>query len=82
VSDDSQEVFETICRALRVHAGDEAKITRETMILADLEIDSVDVFDMIMEVEDAFDISIPMEVIGEVQSVGELTDAVVRLRKG
>jgi len=82
VSDDSKDVFETICRALRVHAGEDARITRETMILADLKIDSVDVFDMIMEVEDTYDISIPMEVIGEVHSVGELTDAVIRLRKG
>lgn len=82
MSDDSNEVFETICRALRVHAGEDVAITRETMILADLKIDSVDVFDMIMEVEDAYDISIPMEVIGEVHSVGELADAVVRLRKG
>lgn len=81
MSDKSEEVFETICRALRVHAGPDVEISRETMILADLKIDSVDVFDMIMEVEDAFDISIPMEVIGEVRSVGELTDAVVRLRK-
>lgn len=82
MSDDSKDVFETICRALRVHAGEDARITRETMILADLKIDSVDVFDMIMEVEDTYDISIPMEVIGEVHSVGELTDAVIRLRKG
>jgi len=51
-------------------------ITRETEIITDLEIDSVAVFDLIMEVEDGYDITFPMETISEMKSVGELVDTI------
>jgi len=55
-------------------------IKRETEIITDLEIDSVAVFDLIMEVEDGYDITFPMETISEMKSVGELVDT-IRLLK-
>lgn len=52
------------------------EITDNTKIVADLEIDSVDVFDLIMEVEDAYDISISMELISTTHTVGDLVNVV------
>lgn len=61
---------------LAEYIPDGTKITNDTRIVADLEIDSVDVFDLIMEVEDAYDISISMELISTTHTVGELVDVV------
>jgi acyl carrier protein len=44
--------------------------------MSDLEVDSVAVFDLIMELEDHYDISIPMEMVSDIKTVGELVLAV------
>ena len=44
--------------------------------MSDLEVDSVAVFDFIMELEDFYDISIPMEMVSDIKTVGELSIAV------
>lgn len=74
----ANEIFEEICGVLTKYS-DSTEISRDTKIVADLEIDSVDVFDLIMEIEDAHDISISMEQISAVQTVGELTTVVESL---
>ena len=47
-----------------------------TDIPAELNIDSVGVLDFIMEVEDHFDIEIPMNAVANIRSVGELANYV------
>ena len=47
--------------------------------MSDLEVDSTAVFDLIMELEDFYDISVPMEVITDVKTVGELVIAIQEL---
>ena len=70
------KIFETICTVLAGYIPKGTEITSDTRIVADLEIDSVDVFDLIMEVEDAYDISISMELISTTHTVGELVKVV------
>jgi acyl carrier protein len=73
---DKSKIFDTIVSVLSEYIPDGTKITNDTRIVADLEIDSVDVFDLIMEVEDAYDISISMELISTTHTVGELVNVV------
>lgn len=73
---DQSKIFETICSVLGAYIPEGTEITLDTKIVADLEIDSVDVFDLIMEVEDAYDISISMELISNTHTVGELVKVV------
>jgi len=47
-------------------------LTEATDIPAELNIDSVGVLDFIMEVEDHFDIEIPMNAVANIRTVGEL----------
>lgn len=75
----NSEIYDSICAILGRYVKSEKTITRDTGIVADLEIDSVDVFDLIMEVEDAHDISISMETISTTHTVGELTHVVESL---
>ena len=54
-------------------------LTPETRISSDLNIDSADVLDFVMEVEDAYDLDIPMNDLTDVHTVRELA-ALVRQR--
>ena len=51
---------------------DEDKITMESSLVDDLDADSLDVVDLIMSLEEEFDIEIPDEEIEEIKTVGDL----------
>ena len=54
----------------------------ETDISTDLNIDSVTVMDFVMEVEDRFDIEIPLNVLAETRTIAELAQVVeARMKK-
>ena len=50
------------------------KITRETHFVNDLGADSLDTVELVMELEEEFDISIPEESAEKIQRVGEAID--------
>lgn len=76
-------VFAEVVRQLEPFAkGGEMTITGTTVISKDLEIDSLAVMDMVMELEDRFDVTIPLNRVAEIHTVDQLTDAVLALRGG
>jgi acyl carrier protein len=54
-------------------------ISDTTTFAGDLEWDSLTVMDFVAEVEDAFDIVISMNLQAEIENVGQLVDAVLKL---
>jgi acyl carrier protein len=65
--------------ALRVPAG--TRLSAQTQIVGGLGLDSVGILDFIMDVEDRFDISIPLDRVAEVQTIGELSRAIEALTR-
>ena len=59
----------------------DTKVTAKTRIVGDLGLDSVAVLDFIQDVEDRFDLSIPLERVAEVQTIGELSVAIQTLKQ-
>jgi acyl carrier protein len=57
-----------------------ADVTEETRFATDLEWDSLTVMDFVASVEDEFDILISMNRVAEIETVGELVDAVGQLK--
>ena len=72
-------VIREICLHLVPHQVGEKPITGETVIAKDLTIDSLAVMDMIMELEDRFDITIPLNTVAEIHTVNELADTILKL---
>jgi len=75
------DVIAEIERCLRPRIGDGPTISTNTNISRDLGLDSVTVMDFIFDLEDNFDISIPMDRIAEVHTVDELAEVIQSLRK-
>ncbi|MCA0302553.1 MAG: acyl carrier protein [Proteobacteria bacterium] len=74
------EVIREICVHLAPYQAGEKPITGDTVIAKDLTIDSLAIMDMVMELEDRFDVSIPMNVIAEIHTVDQLADTILELR--
>lgn len=65
-----------ICTLLEPFNTNGTKLTADTDISTDLNIDSVTVMDFVMEVEDHFDIEIPLNLLSETRSIGDLAKIV------
>ena len=62
---------------------DQAEISRETSFVNDLNADSLDTVELVMEFEDEFDMSIPDEEAEKIQTVGQAIDYIEQyLAKG
>lgn len=81
-SEDDDLVFRKICELLESFNDNRIKLTRATDIANDLAIDSVAVLDLIMEVEDTYDVSFAMNRVAEIKTVGDLVDAIHQLKRG
>lgn len=61
--------------------GAARKIGLDSSVVEDTGLDSVSVMDFVMELEDEFDITIPLDRIAEVRTVGDLANAVQALSR-
>jgi acyl carrier protein len=59
----------------------ESEITRETSFVNDLNADSLDTVELVMEFEDEFEMSIPDEEAEKIQTVGMAIDYIVDVAK-
>ena len=59
--------------------ADKAEITRDTSFINDLNADSLDTVELVMEFEDEFDMSIPDEEAEKIQTVGAAIDYIVNV---
>ncbi|TVQ60513.1 MAG: acyl carrier protein [Phycisphaerales bacterium] len=57
--------------AEQMNVSDRSKITRETSFVEDLNADSLDTVELVMEFEDVFETSIPDDQAEKIKTVGE-----------
>jgi acyl carrier protein len=60
---------------------DKAEISRDTSFINDLNADSLDTVELVMEFEDEFDTSIPDEEAEKIQTVGAAIDYILKVAK-
>ena len=56
------------------------EISESHHLMRDLELDSVRVMELMMELEDHFDISIPLNALPEVNTVSDLAKEIAKLK--
>jgi len=59
--------------------AEKSEITRETSFINDLNADSLDTVELVMEFEDEFDMSIPDEEAEKIQTVGAAIDYIINI---
>ena len=77
---DRDETFDTVARLIEPFNKKGVALTETTTFAGDLEWDSLVVMDFVANVEDEFDILITMSQQAEIETVGQLVDAVESLR--
>ena len=75
--DDTKNRIDTLIEPFN---NKDVAITEDTTFAGDLEWDSLTVMDFVAAIEDEFDIIISMNQQAEIETYGQLIDAVTRLR--
>ena len=73
------DILQRLCFHLRQFTGPEVEITEQTDLINQLAIDSVKLLNLIMEIEDEFDISVPINALADVQTVHEFANLIERI---
>jgi len=77
---DRQKIFDTVSAQIAPFDKKGIELTEATTFAGDLEWDSLTVMDFVAAVEDEFDIVITMNMQAEIENVGQLVDAVGKLK--
>ncbi len=73
------EILQRLCSVLQEHAKGDVVVHSDTLLASDLGIDSAQLMEVLLEVEDAFDISIPLNVLPNVYTVNDLCSELQKL---
>jgi acyl carrier protein len=67
-----RELFEQIIPILRPLAKDGSEITADTDLVDDLSLDSLKIMEVMAEIEDRFDISVPINILSDIRTVRDV----------
>jgi len=56
-------------------------LTEDTSFSNDLEMDSLTVMDLVANIEDEWDIVLPLNMLPELETIGQVADTVVKLAR-
>ncbi len=74
-----QRVIDIVAEQLGV---EKEKITRDSHFVNDLGADSLDTVELVMELEEEFDINIPDDAADKIQTVGQAIDHIEKASAG
>ncbi len=70
------EIFDQICELMAPFNQKSIDIKTDTTFATDLELDSLSVMDMLAAIEDHFDITVPLNILPDLETVGQVAEAV------
>ena len=76
---DYQEYLDFLYSALESNNRKGIELTEDTALVADMGLSSLEVMEFIEKIEDRFDISVPLNILPDVNTIGELATKVKEL---
>ncbi len=74
-----EDIVSQVISAIRETVSQDVEITEDTDLVSDLEFDSLKVMNLMEDVEDRFDISVPLNVLADIRTIKDLALQLERL---
>lgn len=74
-----EDIYEIVVKQLGAISQTGPEIAPDTNLAERFALDSVKVLDLVMEIEDEFDISVPMNLMADVQTVNDLVEVIYQV---
>src|SRR3546814_15230141 len=76
---DRSQIFARIVELIEPFNEKGVTLGEDISFARDLELDSLKVMDLVASIEDEWDITLPLNMLPELETVGQLADAVAKL---
>lgn len=76
------DILPQLLDTLRPFAKEDVQVNENTELVAGLGLDSLQIMQLLLKIEDQFDISIPLNNLPNIQTVQDLGQEIERLLKG
>lgn len=76
MNDNSERIKQAITEAVAESLPDLGQVDFDATLTSDVGLDSVQVMDLVMEIEDRLDISIPVEVLADTSTLNQLAERI------
>ena len=80
MNNEENAVKQEVIVILRKFTNEELDITDDSHIMRDLDLDSVKVMELMMEIEDHFNISVPLNTLPNVQTTNDLVTEIINIK--
>lgn len=71
-----EEILEKVIHELSALTGPDVELTEASELVTELQLDSFKVLDLLMDIEDEFDVSIPVNQLADVHTVKDLAERI------
>src|SRR3546814_15104924 len=78
---DRSQIFARIVELIEPFNEKGVTLGEDISFARDLELDSLKVMDLVASIEDEWDITLPLNMLPELETIGQLADAVAKLAK-
>jgi len=75
----NEKLFKAVAEILTPFVPQGQQLTEETDMIVDLGLDSLKVMKIVETVEDSFDISIPLNILPEIRTVGDFAAQIQKI---
>lgn len=77
-----EEVFAEVLKLIAPFNKKGIAISRDTNFSSDLDLDSLAVMDLLAAIEDHYDITVPLNILPDLERVGQVSEAVKKIIQG
>jgi acyl carrier protein len=66
-----EEILDQLFELIRPYSEQTIVLSEQTRIMDDVGLDSMKVMELVMQIEDCFDVSVPLNILPDVNTIGE-----------
>ena len=66
-----EDILEQLFKLIHPYADQPIVLSDQTQIIGDVGLDSMQVMELVMQIEDHFDVSVPLNILPDVNNIGE-----------
>jgi len=69
-----EEILDQLFELIRPYTEQRIVLSEETRIVDDVGLDSMKVMELVMQIEDRFDVSVPLNILPDLSTIGEFAN--------
>jgi len=69
-----EEILDKLFELIRPYSEQSITLSEQTRIVDDVGLDSMTVMELVMQIEDSFDVSVPLNILPDVNTIGEFAN--------